>query len=318
MFEHKACPEGDTHAIHRLRLGPVSRLVRNAAHARSVRGPRAGRPLHRRGSCAGARASALRRDSRGGGRGDRGALAARAASTSTCCGTRPRSSATRSCRSCTSWPRWRASPAATSTGARPRRTSWTRPWSCRCATHWRSSRATLTDLRAILVPPRAQAPRHADGGPHPSAAGAAGDLRLQGRGVAGDVRPPRGALAQTAPARAGRSVRRRRRHAGLARRQGTRGAEGPDGRTRPRRARHDLARGARWPRRSREPARADHRLAGQDRLRRDADGVDGVRRGLRAVRQGSRREQHHAAEAQSDLQRADASPPRRRCARTPA
>jgi 3-carboxy-cis,cis-muconate cycloisomerase len=45
---------------------------------------------------------------------------------------------------------------------------------------------------------------------------------------------------------------------------------------------------------------------GQDRARRDDHGVDRVRRALRAVRQGARREQHDAAEAQPDLQRADA------------
>ena len=73
-----------------------------------------------------------------------------------------------------------------------------------------------------------------------------------------------------------------------------------------RRAGHHLARGARRLRRSREPARADHRLARQDRARRHDHGVDRVRRGLRALRQGSRREQHDAAEAQPDLQRADA------------
>ena len=82
-----------------------------------------------------ARAEApLRRDPGGGGRGDRRALAAWTRSTSTSCGTRPRSSATRSCRSCTSWRRCAAKPGATCTGARRRRTSWTRPSCCRSAT----------------------------------------------------------------------------------------------------------------------------------------------------------------------------------------
>ena len=52
---------------------------------------------------------------------------------------------------------------------------------------------------------------------------------------------------------------------------------------------------------SREPARPRHRLARQDRLRRDADGLDRVRRGLRALRHRAGCEQHHAAEAQPDL-----------------
>ena len=86
--------------------------------------------------------------------------------------------------------------------------------------------ADIRELRRILGDLAQQAPRHADGRPHPPAAGAAGDLRLQGRDLAGDVRPPPGAPGRTAPARAGRRVRRRRRHAGVARRQGLRGAEG--------------------------------------------------------------------------------------------
>ena len=68
--------------------------------------------------------------------------------------------------------------------------------------------------------------RHADGGPHPSAAGAAGDVRLQDRDLAGDVRSPRRTPRAVEAARSGRPVRGRRRHAGLARRQGLRGPEG--------------------------------------------------------------------------------------------
>ena len=50
--------------------------------------------------------------------------------------------------------------------------------------------ADIRALRGILADLAQQAPRHADGRPHASAAGAAGDLRLQGRDLAGDVRPP--------------------------------------------------------------------------------------------------------------------------------
>ena len=45
--------------------------------------------------------------------------------------------------------------------------------------------------------PRQALPRYADGRAHPSAAGAAGDLRLQVRDLAGDVRPPRRAACRS-------------------------------------------------------------------------------------------------------------------------
>ena len=51
--------------------------------------------------------------------------------------------------------------------------------------------ADIAALRGILADLAEALPRHADGRPHPSAAGAAGDVRLQGRDLAGDVRPPR-------------------------------------------------------------------------------------------------------------------------------
>ena len=49
----------------------------------------------------------------------------------------------------------------------------------------------IAALRDILADLSHTPPRHADGGPHPSAAGAAGDLRLQDRDLARDVRSPR-------------------------------------------------------------------------------------------------------------------------------
>ena len=73
-----------------------------------------------------------------------------------------------------------------------------------------------------------------------------------------------------------------------------------------RRACLDLARRTRRLRRSRQPPRADHRLARQDRLRRDAHDAERARRSVRAVRHRPRRQQHDAAEAQSDLERAHA------------
>ena len=164
----------------------------------------------------------------------------------------------------------------------------------------------IRELRTILAD---LAKKHRDtpmaGRTHP-AAGAARDVRLQGRDLAGDVRPASAAPRGAAPARGGRRVRRRRGHAGLARRQGFRGAEGARRRTEARRACNDVARGARRLRRSGEPARARDGLARQDRARHHDHGVDGVRRSVRAVRQGTRREQHDAAKAQSDFQRTDA------------
>ena len=52
--------------------------------------------------------------------------------------------------------------------------------------------------------------------------------------------------------------------------------------------------------------RAGHRLARQDRARHHDDGLDRIRRSLRALRQGPRRVLDHAAEAQSDLVGTDA------------
>ena len=58
--------------------------------------------------------------------------------------------------------------------------------------------------------------------------------------------------------------------------------------------------------RSHQPARTDHGVARQGRARRHDHGLDRVRRGLRALRKGTWRILDHAAEAQSDLVRADA------------
>ena len=80
--------------------------------------------------------------------------------------------------------------------------------------------ADIAALRGILADLSEALSRYADGRPHPSAAGAAGDVRLQDRDLARDVRSPRRAPRAIEAARAGRPVRRRRRHAGLARRQG--------------------------------------------------------------------------------------------------
>ena len=86
------------------------------------------------------------------------------------------------------------------------------------------------------------------------------------------------------PPRPRRAVRRRRRHAGLARRQGPCGARCPDGGAGPRPPRHALACRPRRLRRDRRLPRARHGLARQDRHRRDAADADRGGRGLRAVR----------------------------------
>ena len=65
----------------------------------------------------------------------------------------------------------------------------------------------------------AKAPHHGDGGPHPSPARPASDLRLQSRGLARHDRPPSPAPEGAVAARPRRPVRGCRRHAGLARRQ---------------------------------------------------------------------------------------------------
>ena len=64
---------------------------------------------------------------------------------------------------------------------------------------------------------RQEIPRHADGRPQQSAAGGADHLRLQDGDHAGGLRAPPQRLAQMKDARAGRRIRRRRRHAVLAR-----------------------------------------------------------------------------------------------------
>ncbi len=223
-------------------------------------------------------------------------------STSITCATRPTSSAIRSCRWCTSSSRCAATPVATSIGARRHRTSWTPRSCCRCEPHSTSSTPTSASCAASLPAwPR----KHRD-------TPMAGRTHLQqalpvtfGYKVAiwlamFDRHQQR--LAELRPRVDGGRVRRRCRHAGIAGRQGLRGAAGPGRRTGPGCARDHMARRSRRACRGGEPARAGHRFARQDRARHHDHGVDRVRRGLRAVRQRARRAQHDAAEAQPDLQ----------------
>ena len=184
---------------------------------------------------------------------DRGEVRTPPHSTSTTCATRRRSSAIRSCRSCTRWRSSAAKPAATCTGAPPRRTSWTRPIVLQVRAALDLVAADIEELRAHPRRPRQALPRHADGGAHPPAAGPADHVRLQGRDLARDVRPPRRAPRATA-GRESRSCE----FAGAAGTLASLGDRGLDvqealaDELRPRRAGVDLARRARRLRRSGE------------------------------------------------------------------
>ena len=116
-------------------------------------------------------------------------------------------------------------------------------------------------------------------------------------------------------ARAGRAVRRRGRHARLARRKGYRSPARVRARTQARRSADHLACGARRRCRDDQFPRARDRLARQDRLRHHADDDDRAWRGVRAVRRSSRRVLDHAAEAQPDFLR---NPRRQRQGGAPA
>ena len=108
-------------------------------------------------------------------------------------------------------------------------------------------------------------------------------------------------LARAASARAGRRIRRRRRHAVLARwpRSRSPGRTDEGAETRP--AGDRLAHGARHHRGGRLFPRPCHRQLRQDRLRHQAADADRSGGGLRAVPRRPRLIVDHAAEAQSDL-----------------
>ena len=148
---------------------------------------------------------------------------------------------------------------------------------------------------------RQEIPRHADGRPQQSAAGGADHLRLQDGDLARRLRAPQAAPEGAAPARAGRRIRRRRRHAVLARQGRARSAGRADEGAQARPARDLLAHRARPHRRGRLLPRPRHRHLRQDRLRREAADADRGGRSLRAVPRGPRLVLDHAAKAQSDL-----------------
>ena len=215
-------------------------------------------------------------------------VAGRRASTSTTCATRPTSSATRSCRWCTSWSKM--------CGEAGRYVHWGATTQDIMDTAVvLQVRAALdlieADIRELRAHPRRPRRKHRD-------TPMAGRTHLQqalpvtfGYKVAiwlamFDRHQER--LAELRPRVLVGGVRRRRRHAGVARRQGLRGPAGDGRGAGARRAGDDLARGARRLRRGRELSGARDRLARQDRARRDDHGLDRVRRGLRAVRQGPR------------------------------
>ena len=148
---------------------------------------------------------------------------------------------------------------------------------------------------------RQEIPRHADGRAQQSAAGGADHLRLQDGDPARRLRAPQAAPQGAATARAGRRIRRRRRHAVLARQGRPEGAGRADEGAQARPARHFLAHRARPHRRGRLLPRPGHRHLRQDRLRREAADADRGGRSLRAVPRGPRLVLDHAAEAQPDL-----------------
>ena len=90
-------------------------------------------------------------------------------------------------------------------------------------------RGDLAAIDAALAARSPGASRHGDGGPHASAARAAGDLRLQGCRLAQHGSAPSPAAGGDRAARARRPVRRRGRYAGFARRQGPCRARCADG-----------------------------------------------------------------------------------------
>ena len=108
-------------------------------------------------------------------------------------------------------------------------------------------------------------------------------------------------LKELQAARAGGRIRRRRRHAVLARQGRAEGAGRADEGAQARPARYFLAHRARPHRRGRLLPRPGHRHLRQDRLRREAADADRGGRSLRAVPPGPRLVLDHAAEAQSDL-----------------
>ena len=300
---------------HGRRLDPVPRLVRHAGHARRLLRSRADRALRRSRGRARARRSAQRRHS-GERRGrDRGESERPPRSTSTICATRPRSSATRSCRSCTRWRSNAAKPAATCTGARPRRTSWTRRTCCRCAPRSISSQPTSRSCGASwAISPSATATRRWPGRTHLQQAlpitfgykAAIWRAMFDRHAERLAQLRPRVLVVEFAGA------------AGTLASLGDRGLDVQEALA------DELKLGV--PASTWHVARdgfaeavnflgARHGLARQDRLRRDADDAKRARRSLRAVRHRPRREQHHAAEAQSDFERAHA---RRGQGRAPA
>ena len=152
-------------------------------------------------------------------------------------------------------------------------------------------------------PRRRTAPPHRDGRAHPSATGAADHLRAEMRDLGAAADRPRPAPGRAAPAGRAGAVRRRGRHAGLARRPGHRGDGGAGRRTRPRRAGRALARQPRRLRRNGRVSGPGLRQPGEIRHRHDPAGADRGGRSGRTLRRRPRLIVHHAAEAQPDRQR---------------
>ena len=162
--------------------------------------------------------------------------------------------------------------------------------------------AELTAISAGLADAGQEAPRHPDDRAQQPAAGHPDHLRLQDGRAALRGRAAPGPADPAARAGAGRRVRRRRGHPGLA---GDRGHGNPGRAVRragPGPAGDRLAHHPGQHRRGRRVPRAGRRHPGQAQHGRQADDADRGRRGLRALRARPRLLVHHAAEAQPDLQ----------------
>ena len=118
------------------------------------------------------------------------------------------------------------------------------------------------------------APPHGDGRTDAPAAGAADHARPQMRGLGAAADRPYPSPRRAPPARRAGQLRRRGRHAGLARRSGHRGDGGPGRRTGPRRAGRALACQPRRLRRDRRFPRPGLRQPGEARDRCDPAGAD--------------------------------------------
>ncbi len=201
-------------------------------------------------------------------------------------------------------------PRATSIGARPARTSSTpRP----CSRFAPASMHCDADLSRAIKGFAALARSHrntADGGADLAPARAADAVRAEGRRIRRKPRPRPLPPAAALPRGPCAAIRRCRRHARGARRQGARRCRAVGAGAEPAAAGSALAHPSRPDRGSRIMLRDSRRKLRQDRARRLADDADRCRRSVRARRRRPRRLLDHAAQAQPGRRRERAGLPR--------